>query len=67
MELKEVFREGSWAPGYRRSTDSFDWALEIAGGLKLQLISHRMDLESIKSERKKGVKIKWGGKEGRKM
>jgi hypothetical protein len=30
-----------------QSANSLDWALEVAGGLELQLVSHWMDLETI--------------------
>lgn len=30
-----------------KSANRLDWALEVAGGLELQLVGHRMDLETI--------------------
>lgn len=30
-----------------QSANSLDWALEVAGGLELQLVSHWMDLEAV--------------------
>lgn len=30
-----------------QSADRLDWALEVAGGLELQLVSHWMDLETV--------------------
>jgi hypothetical protein len=35
----------NWWSG--ESANRLDWALEVAGGLELQLVSHRMDLETI--------------------
>lgn len=29
------------------SANRLDWALEVAGGLELQLVGHRMDLETV--------------------
>lgn len=29
------------------SANCLDWALEVAGGLELQLVGHRMDLETV--------------------
>lgn len=31
----------------RGSANRLDWALEVAGGLELQLVGHRMDLETV--------------------
>lgn len=31
----------------RESADRLDWTLEVAGRLKLQLVSHRVDLETV--------------------
>lgn len=30
-----------------KSANRLDWALEVAGGLELQLVGHRMDLETV--------------------
>lgn len=31
----------------RESANRLDWALEVAGGLELQLVGHRMNLETV--------------------
>lgn len=42
------------------SANCLDWALEVAGGLELQLVGHRMDLETVEPGPGQRSKRQWG-------